>query len=217
MQYVKMVDLWGALMNNTTKKLAEELFYFLTYKYVQRADERQKAMGLQYTEAETHDLAETIAGFISSLRGEQDKLGEGEPVAWPDREAVEVLLSLVTNAAGDLSDTLVARNQEGGPFGYGSSVWPGVAKVIEECGEVQQVCGKLIATGGGLDHWDGTNLRHRLQEEIADLQAALEVVIRLNNLDAVTIYTRATSKRDTFLRWQIEEAEKLSTYKDPDQ
>lgn len=104
-----------------------------------------------------------------------------------------------------------------GPFGYGASVWPGVAKVIEECGEVQQVCGKLIQMDGGSDHWDGTNLRHRLQEEIADLQAALEVVIRLNNLDAGTIYTRATSKRDTFLRWQIEEAEKLATYKDPDQ
>lgn len=30
---------------------------WLCRKYVQRADDRQKSLGLQYTEAETHDLA----------------------------------------------------------------------------------------------------------------------------------------------------------------
>lgn len=30
---------------------------WLSRSYVQRSDDRQKAMGLQYTEAETHDLA----------------------------------------------------------------------------------------------------------------------------------------------------------------
>lgn len=33
---------------------------WLCKKYVQRADDRQKALGLQYTEAETHDLAREI-------------------------------------------------------------------------------------------------------------------------------------------------------------
>ncbi len=97
-----------------------------------------------------------------------------------------------------------------GPFGFGASVWPGIAKVIEECGEVQQVCGKLIQMDGGSDHWDGTNLRLRLQEEIADLQAALEVTIRINGLDATTIFARATMKRDLFLQWQIEEAARVT-------
>lgn len=46
------------------RELEADLFTFLTRKYVQRADDRQKAMGLQYTEAETHDLAHEIAGFI---------------------------------------------------------------------------------------------------------------------------------------------------------
>ncbi len=63
---------------------------------------------------------------------------------------------------------------------------------------------------GGSDHWDGTNLRLRLQDEIADLQAALEVAIRLNDLDHVAIFERATTKRDTFLRWQVEEAAKVA-------
>lgn len=41
-----------------------ELFAWLNIKYVQRSDERQAAMGLQYTEAETHDLARQIAGLV---------------------------------------------------------------------------------------------------------------------------------------------------------
>lgn len=35
-------------------------FQFLCKKYVQHADDRQKTLGLQYTTAETHDLAEVI-------------------------------------------------------------------------------------------------------------------------------------------------------------
>jgi len=46
--------------------LEEEVFQLLTRVYVQRADQRQKAMGLQYTLAETHDLAKTVAKFIEA-------------------------------------------------------------------------------------------------------------------------------------------------------
>ena len=46
--------------------LKSKLFEFLCSKYVQRADERQKAMQLQYIEAETHDLASELAAFILS-------------------------------------------------------------------------------------------------------------------------------------------------------
>jgi hypothetical protein len=45
----------------------DELFTFLHQKYVQRADERQKAMGLIYMEAETHDLAKEITRFARRL------------------------------------------------------------------------------------------------------------------------------------------------------
>ena len=43
------------------------LFNFYCRKYVQRSDNRQKNMGLQYTEAETHDLAKETAKFILRL------------------------------------------------------------------------------------------------------------------------------------------------------
>lgn len=49
-------------------ELAQMLFAFYQRKYVQRADDRQKQMGLVYTEAETHDLARETAKFIASLK-----------------------------------------------------------------------------------------------------------------------------------------------------
>lgn len=42
-------------------------FAWLCRKYVQRADVRQRDMGLQYTEAETHDLAAEIAKRVVAL------------------------------------------------------------------------------------------------------------------------------------------------------
>lgn len=39
-----------------------------------------------------------------------------------------------------------------GPYGIGSSVWPGLAKLQEESCEVGQVLAKIIARGGDLDH-----------------------------------------------------------------
>lgn len=46
------------------RQLEVLLFCFITQKYAQRADTRQKEMGLQYTTAETHDLARELAKFL---------------------------------------------------------------------------------------------------------------------------------------------------------
>lgn len=40
-----------------------DAFAVLCRTYVQRADDRQRAMGLQYTEAETHDLAKVMERY----------------------------------------------------------------------------------------------------------------------------------------------------------
>lgn len=58
-----------------SKELADQKLYlqllgFLQAKYVQRADSRQREMGLQYMEAETHDLARTIVDFLSGTTHE---------------------------------------------------------------------------------------------------------------------------------------------------
>jgi hypothetical protein len=51
----------------TPSTLEVMLFGFLCQKYVQRADDRQKAMGLLYTEAETHDLARELSLWFQML------------------------------------------------------------------------------------------------------------------------------------------------------
>jgi NTP pyrophosphatase (non-canonical NTP hydrolase) len=86
-------------------------------------------------------------------------------------------------------------------FAIGSQTWPGISKLVEELGEVAQVAGKLIATGGQPEHWDGTDLRTRLEDELADLEAAIAFVIRENGLDAGRITDRRQAKLRLFSEW----------------
>lgn len=54
--------------NQTAQDLEAALFAFLTRKYVQRQDGRQRAIGLVYMEAETHNLARELARFMMPPR-----------------------------------------------------------------------------------------------------------------------------------------------------
>ncbi len=74
-------------------------------------------------------------------------------------------------------------NDNEGPFSIGQNIWPGISKLIEECGEVLQICGKLIATGGRTDHWSGLNLAEELGNELGDLLAAIDFVHAHNPLN----------------------------------
>lgn len=92
-----------------------------------------------------------------------------------------------------------------GDFSIGSNVWPGVSKLIEEAGELLQVLGKLMATGGELDHWDGTNLRTRIEDELADTLAAIRLVIGLNEVDGAYVEARAEKKLRMFYQWHADQ------------
>lgn len=90
-----------------------------------------------------------------------------------------------------------------GDFSIGSTVWPGTSKLLEEQGELIQVLGKLIATGGDTKHWSG-DLRKMLVEEIADVSAAL-VFFQTHNLTADEVYAvavRINEKVSLFKKWQ---------------
>lgn len=91
-------------------------------------------------------------------------------------------------------------------FSIGSAVWPGTSKVIEEAGELLQVLGKLIATSGETAHWDGTDLRERLCEEIADVTAALRFFCseNLTSEEAAAIVQRVDEKHLRFQAWHRE-------------
>lgn len=88
-------------------------------------------------------------------------------------------------------------------FAIGDKEWPGISKLIEEAGEVLQVCGKLIATGGNTEHWDNndTPLKERLENEIADLLAAAAFVVRRCGLDGGRVDDRVKRKLTRFVTW----------------
>lgn len=85
----------------------------------------------------------------------------------------------------------------------GSDVWPGLLKVLEECGELQQVVGKLLAYPDG-EHPDGAGpLGLRLEEELADVMAAAQFVVDANPrlLDAMQVEHRVAAKAARFWVW----------------
>lgn len=93
-------------------------------------------------------------------------------------------------------------NDDAGPFSIGSDVWPGLAKLAEECGEVIQIIGKLIATGGKFHHWSELNLYEELEKELADVQAACVFVVQENPiLDSGQIGLRIVHKLAVFREW----------------
>ncbi len=86
-------------------------------------------------------------------------------------------------------------------FAIGAERWPGISKLLEEAGEVVQVGGKLLATYGEVQHWDGSNLQDRLTDELGDLLAAIDFVVMLCKLDAARIMRQRAEKLDQFLAW----------------
>lgn len=88
-------------------------------------------------------------------------------------------------------------------FAIGSRDWPGLSKLNEECGELVQVIGKLLATGGSVEHWEGEPLDERLTDELADVQAAIHFVLEHNGerIDRERWRARVVLKLSTFNQW----------------
>jgi len=88
------------------------------------------------------------------------------------------------------------------PYCIGSNEWNGLSKLIEELGELQQVCGKLIGSQGESNHWSG-DLHAKFIEELGDVYASLDFFVDMNfSADAQKdIYKRAFVKNTTFRKW----------------
>lgn len=90
-------------------------------------------------------------------------------------------------------------------FAIGDKEWPGISKLVEEIGELGQVCGKLMGTGGKVSHWDGEgDLDDRLIAEMADVYAAITFVMRRNfqlELLRDRFTKRAEAKIKLFEQW----------------
>jgi NTP pyrophosphatase (non-canonical NTP hydrolase) len=65
-------------------------------------------------------------------------------------------------------------------FTIGQDIYPGLAKLIEECGEIIQEAGKLIAYPDG-QHPDGRgDIRDRLAGEIGDVLGCIDFFLSQN-------------------------------------
>ncbi len=89
-------------------------------------------------------------------------------------------------------------------FMIGADRWPGLSKLVEECGEVQQVIGKLMGTGGSTKHWNVLDLRTKLIEEIGDVVAACLFVAKANGFEEEVI-AQMEYKYDRFMKWHAEQ------------
>jgi NTP pyrophosphatase (non-canonical NTP hydrolase) len=77
----------------------------------------------------------------------------------------------------------------------------GLVKLAEESGELVQVAMKIIGFGGLGTHWDGSDLKSRLEDEIADLRAACFTVSQNLGLDEERIADRMQYKKSLFNYW----------------
>jgi len=89
----------------------------------------------------------------------------------------------------------------------GSDVWPGLGKASEECGELLQLLGRLIAYPED-EHPSGRDPAEGLVDEIGDLQAALEYLVAVNPIDALAVRERKGRKLALFMRWHLEERQR---------
>jgi len=71
----------------------QTIFNFLQRKYVQRADDRQKTMGLVYMEVETHDLARELEKMFSQA--------STAPEVTDERQAFEQAMREISNGEPD--------------------------------------------------------------------------------------------------------------------
>lgn len=103
-------------------------------------------------------------------------------------------------------------------FAFSDKDWPGIAKMVEEFGELQEILplvilmkslgkatqtqGKLMMIQGGTDHWSG-DLRKALVEEMADVLAAIQFVgeHNLSKRERKSIAIRVQKKLQRFEKW----------------
>lgn len=78
----------------------------------------------------------------------------------------------------------------------------GLAKLIEECGELTQIAGKKLAYFHTDVHPDGAgSLARRLEDEIGDVIAACTFVEKAFGLSTSRIIDRTVAKRKVFESW----------------
>lgn len=86
-------------------------------------------------------------------------------------------------------------------YNFGDRKWPGLSKVLEECGEVSQVLAKLVGSNGNLDYFGKGSLEDKIVEELGDLHAAITWFIQHNDISAKKVARRSQEKQAKYTKW----------------
>jgi NTP pyrophosphatase (non-canonical NTP hydrolase) len=127
--------------------------------------------------------------------------------AWCDspecRPFVEKAQARIKAAMGKPVELVRHHATDSTPFGFNTKVWPGLAKLMEELGELQQLLGKVVACSDpNATYWDGRSLRPELIEELGDVRAAMIFFCENNGLSKIDVHTRADRKLALFNTWK---------------
>ncbi len=93
------------------------------------------------------------------------------------------------------------------PFQFASDIGPGAAKIKEEAAELITVLAKWEVCGS-LDYFTGENLKQPIEEEIADVYAALDFFLLQGSWDRYAIDRRREEKLERFRAWRLEQQAK---------
>lgn len=80
--------------------------------------------------------------------------------------------------------------------------WRGIHKLTEEAGELLRILGKLGAFPVG-EHPSGEDLRAELENELADLEAAISYFRLVNKVFGKSYNERRESKYRRFIAWKL--------------
>lgn len=80
----------------------------------------------------------------------------------------------------------------------------GLTKLMEECGELIQILAKKLAYIDTDIHLGDNPIKHRMEDEIADVVAAITFVVEQFDLDVPYMSTRANKKIELYEKWAKE-------------
>lgn len=81
----------------------------------------------------------------------------------------------------------------------------GLVKLVEECGELTQVAAKKMTRMDHDNHWDDAgSLKERLENEMADVSAAMFICAENLGLNVTVINHKMEAKIKLFREWMRE-------------
>jgi NTP pyrophosphatase (non-canonical NTP hydrolase) len=94
-----------------------------------------------------------------------------------------------------------------------------MAITAEECGELTQVCMKILRKYDRVDGIEDTKWNEKLIEELGDVYCMMDLLLENGMVDEEAIYNRAQVKRAKLARWStlVQDTPELKQLRESDE